>query len=262
MTMREVGEVKAAKAPLLGARDIHIFHGGRLILGGVNVELYPGEVVGLIGPNGAGKSSLLNVLAGDYPPAQGEVLVAGASYADLGDRGAAQIRSVMLQDTSVAFPFRVREVVQMGRSAWGDDVNDEARIDEALGLVGMSAYAEREITTLSGGERARAALARVIVQDAQVILLDEPTAAMDIGYSEKTMRIVRNQAAQGKGVLVVIHDLATAAKHCDRLVLLADQKVVAVGSPDEVCTSELLSEVYGWDIEVIEVAGERWIRPC
>lgn len=249
--------------PIVQARGIDLTVGGACphhVLKGVDVSVLPGEVVGLIGPNGAGKSTLLGVLSGDIEPDAGSVVLKDSTYRQLGDRKAAQVRSVMMQDTRVSFSFSVRDVVGMGRSAWGREPHDQNRIDHALRLVGLTEHQNRDITTLSGGERARAALARVMVQDAEVVMLDEPTAAMDMGYSEKTMLQIRDMAAEGKAVLVVIHDLETAARHCDRLVLLQEGKVVAQGPPARVCTSENLTEVYGWPIDVSFVDGAPWIR--
>lgn len=252
--------------PVIVGRDLSVWMGSkddrRQILHGIDVAVRPGEVVGLIGPNGAGKSSLMALLSGDREPDAGEVQLNGESYRQLGDRAAAQRRSVMLQDTSVAFSFSVREVVRMGRAAWPKDAKrDEHLVQEALRLVDLTHLADRDVTTLSGGERARAALARVIAQDAQLVMLDEPTAAMDIGHAERTLLLVRRLAAEGRAVLIVIHDLSTAAQHCDRVVLLSQGRVYAQGTPREVLSSENLSQVYGWPIKVTFTDDGPWIRP-
>jgi iron complex transport system ATP-binding protein len=134
-------------------------------------------------------------------------------------------------------------------------------VDACLADVGMLEMQDRDVTTLSGGERARVAFARVMAQQARCTLLDEPTAAMDIGHQERTMRSVRRVAAGGVGVIVVLHDLNLAAQYCDRLALLGDGRIEAVGSPAEVCTAERLSRVYEWPVSVDEMHGELWIRP-
>ncbi|KAB1502449.1 heme ABC transporter ATP-binding protein [Corynebacterium sp. 320] len=252
-----------AITPILSCTNVGLTVGGACtheVLKGVDVQVLPGEVVGLIGPNGAGKSTLLSVLSGDIEPDAGSVLLKGRAYSSYSDKEAARIRSVMMQNTQVSFSFSVRDVVAMGRSAWGKDSDDEQRVAHALEQVGLGEHADRDITTLSGGECARAALARIIVQDSDVVILDEPTAAMDIGHSEKTMLHVRDMAASGKAVLVVIHDLETAARHCDRVVLLKEGEVVAQGMPAHVCTSENLSDVYGWPVDVAYIDGVPWIR--
>ncbi|MGO1949220.1 MAG: heme ABC transporter ATP-binding protein [Mycobacteriaceae bacterium] len=252
--------------PLLHAGDIVVTVGpGRHpteILHGVDLTLHPGEVLGLIGPNGAGKSTLLAALSGDATPSGGSVLLAGRNYGDYGPREAAQHRAVMLQDPRVSFAHLVRDVVEMGRSAWPRDPARDARIvDDCLHEVGMGDMQDRDITTLSGGERARVAFARVMAQQAGCVMLDEPTAAMDIAHQERTMHSVRRLASRGAGVIVVLHDLNLAARYCDRLALLSEGGIVATGTPDEVCTADRLSGVYDWPVSVSRVDGHLWIRP-
>ncbi|WP_151529829.1 MULTISPECIES: heme ABC transporter ATP-binding protein [unclassified Corynebacterium] len=252
--------------PLLSAKNLNVSitvdNTERDLLSDISIDLQPSEVLGLIGPNGAGKSTLLAALSGDYAPNSGEVQLAGRSYAETSPREAGQLRSVMLQDTSVAFSFTVEDVVAMGRTPWKPDPDRDAEIvQEALELLDLTEFADREVSTLSGGERARAALARVIAQQSQAMLLDEPIAAMDIGRAEATMRTIRRVAQTGRGVLIIVHDLATAARHCDRLVLLQHGRMVVSGTPREVCTPEILSSVYGWDIDVTWEGDHPWIRP-
>lgn len=241
---------------------------GTEILHGVDLDVHAGEVLGLIGPNGAGKSTLLAALAGDHEPVAGQVLLDGRPYRDYDVREAARTRSVMLQDSRVSFPHLVRDVVEMGRSAWSgrngrtDRNPDRDLVDACLRDVGMLEMQDRDVTTLSGGERARVSFARVTAQQARCMMLDEPTAAMDIGHQERTMRSVRRVAGGGVGVIVVLHDLNLAARYCDRLALLDGGRVEAVGAPAEVCTGERLSRVYGWTVNVDAVGGELWIRPA
>lgn len=247
---------------LLVADNVTASLGGREILHRLSLSVESGEVLGLIGPNGAGKSTLLAVLAGDVHPDAGEVSLSGKDYRSYSARDAARVRSVMLQDPTVSFAHLVRDVVEMGRSSWPRDPDTDRNIvDRCLDEVGLTGLQHREITTLSGGERARVALARVMAQQARCVLLDEPTAAMDIGHQERTMRSARRLAEKGVGVIVVLHDLNLAAQYCDRLALLAGGRLVAVGSPAQVCTARRLSEVYHWPISVTDVDGALWIRP-
>ncbi|ANI91234.1 heme ABC transporter ATP-binding protein [Dietzia timorensis] len=236
---------------VLEARSVVVTAGKKTLVDGVDLQVRAGEVLGLIGPNGAGKSTLLSALAGDRPPHSGSVELFGRPYSDYSPRQAARLRAVMLQDPTVSFAHLVRDVVEMGRAAWpGDPDRDAQIIDRCLAEVDMTGMADREITTLSGGERARVALARVLAQTADCVMLDEPTAAMDIGHSERTMHTVRRVAGEGAGVVVVLHDLGTAAKYCDRLALLHAGRIFDVGTPEEVCTEDTLSHVYGWPISV------------
>jgi iron complex transport system ATP-binding protein len=251
-----------APEPLLAADSVTVSLGGREILHGLDLAVYPGEVLGLIGPNGAGKSTLLSLLAGDSEPDGGEVRLLGKSYREYSPKDAARARAVMLQDSTVSFAHLVRDVVEMGRAAWPRDPEADRRIvDGCLAEVGMDHMQFREITTLSGGERARVSLARVMAQKARCVMLDEPTAAMDLGHQERTMRSARQLAAGGDGVIVVLHDLNLAAQYCDRLALLEQGRMVAVGTPRQVCTADRLSRVYRWPVSVDEVDGSLWIRP-
>ncbi|WPF65803.1 heme ABC transporter ATP-binding protein [Corynebacterium sp. 22KM0430] len=250
--------------PVLAARGISVRIRGKELLSDVSLEVHPGEVLGLIGPNGAGKSTLLAALAGDHATAVGEVLLAGRPYGEYRPREAARLRAVMTQDTAVSFAHLVRDVVALGRTPWPrEPQRDREIIEYALGVLNLHELQERDITTLSGGERARVALARVIAQQARCVLLDEPTAAMDVGYQEYTLHLARHLAAAGVAVIVVLHDLGAASRFCDRLALLHDGHLAAVGTPEEVCTAERLSEVYQWPVAVDRVPGAGlWIRPA
>ncbi|WP_080793241.1 heme ABC transporter ATP-binding protein [Corynebacterium pacaense] len=233
--------------------NVTVAIGEKKLLDGVTMSAAAGEVLGLIGPNGAGKSTLLAVLTGDRDRIAGEVRIGGFDPATASPLHMAQLRAVMLQDVSVAFSFLVWDVVEMGRRPWektSDPETDRAVIEVALEATGVSHLAEREITTLSGGEKARVALSRVLAQQTPVVLLDEPTAAMDIGHQEQTLGIARALARSGAAVIVVMHDLNAAAAYCDRVVCLERGRVVAQGTVDEVYTSEILSGVYGWPIRV------------
>ncbi|MGA4842357.1 heme ABC transporter ATP-binding protein [Streptomyces sp. G45] len=238
---------------LAEAVDVRLSLGARDVLKGVSVSARAGEVLALVGPNGAGKSTLLAALAADLPVASGGVRVHGraAGYwpaADLALR-----RAVLPQSAALSFPFPVEDVVRMGRAPWAgtrrEDEDDRA-VREAMAATEVGAFAARPFSALSGGERARVALARVLAQRAPLLLLDEPTAALDLRHQELVLRVCRERAAAGDAVVVVLHDLGLAAAYADRAVVLRDGEVAADGAPAEVFDETLLTAVYRQPIEV------------
>ena len=211
-------------------RDVRAGFGEAEVLHGVSLDLVCGEVLALIGPNGAGKSTLLAVISGDLDPTGGAVQIDGAPLRDWSQAERAMRRSVLLQSVDVSFPFRVREVVEMGRAPWagtGACADDERIVRASLRLTETEEFAERPYTSLSGGERSRSAFARVLAQAAPIMLLDEPTAAMDVRHQEMVMRRAREYAATGAGVVIVVHALDVAAAYADREVVVRDGRLSA-----------------------------------
>ena len=236
---------------------------GSPILTDVSLSVEPGEFVALVGPNGAGKSTLLGVGSGDVAPASGQVHLFGAPLSAYAPKDAARKRSVLLQEQRIAFGFRARHVVEMGRTPWyrtpAEHRDDEA-VDAAIEQVAIGHLVDRIYPTLSGGEKSRTSLARIIAQEAQLVLLDEPTAALDIAHQEQVLSVVRELADNGCAVVVVLHDLALAAL-ADRVCLLNRGRVVADGRPADVITSELISEVYGHPVDVLNHRGSLLVVP-
>jgi iron complex transport system ATP-binding protein len=234
-------------------RDVGVRLGGRDVVDGVDLAVHHGELVALVGPNGAGKSTLLAVLAGDREPDRGTVLLGGLPIGRWSTRELAMRRAVLLQQSNVSFAFTVAETVRMGRYVWGDASaeEDDDLVAAAMRATEVDHLADRDVTSLSGGERARAAMARVLAQDAHVMLLDEPTAALDLRHQEQLLVLAAQRAAQGAAVVVVLHDLGLAAAHADRIAVLAGGSVCAVGSPVDVLRPELLADVYDWPVEVL-----------
>jgi len=252
---------------LLEVRGVRASLGGVEVLGGVDLVVAPGELVCLVGPNGAGKSTLLAVVSGDLVPTVGDVLLDGRSLERWDPGVLARRRAVLPQQVTVGFPFTVGEVVAMGRSPWaevdGADRRRDEVVREALVDVDVAHLADRPFPRLSGGERARAALARVLAQEAQLLLLDEPTSALDVHHTELVLAAVRRRVTDGGAAVVVLHDLLLAAAHADRVVVVAGGAIAADGPPGDVLRPDLLSAVYGHPIDVVRhpVTGGPLVLP-
>ncbi len=243
---------------VVAGESVTLIRGGRKLLDDVSVELHAGEVLALLGPNGAGKSTLLSLLSGDTTPDSGEVQFRGRPISAWPLTELARRRSVLLQDNQLMFPFTVHQVVEMGRAPWRrtpfEDHDNEA-IAEAIAAADISHLGNRRVPSLSGGERARVGFARVMAGRTGVLMLDEPTAALDLGHQETLLKLTRERAAAGDAVLVVLHDLNLAAAYADRIALLQQGKIVACGTPQEVLTAEIVSEVYATPVEVVAHPG-------
>lgn len=251
----ELGDT-SVKTAILQGKSLSFSYTDQPLLENVDIDIFPGEVLGILGPNGTGKSTLLGVLAGDFQPDSGQVLLRGKPLSSYSRLELARMRAVMPQNHDVPFAYTVREVVAMGRTPWREkNDEDEVIVEDALAASGIAHLGDREVTSLSGGERARATFSRVLAQNARLLMLDEPTAALDIAHQERLMRTCRSLVAGGAAVVLVIHDLQLAAAYCDRLVLLSRGKVFASGSVSEVLTQENLSEVYECPIRVFDVDG-------
>ena len=256
----------ATATPVLQACGVSVAFDGTPIVTDVDFELHAGQVLALVGPNGAGKSTLLAVLAGDIEPDSGTVLLHGQDLHQLKLAELARRRAVLLQEQRLAFPFTVREVVAMGRAPWRgrpEEDTDDAVVAQSLEVGDVTHLAGRMFPTLSGGEKGRASFARVIAQQTRVIMLDEPTAALDIRHQEAVLAQARAQAAAGDAVVVVLHDLSLAAAYADEVAVLDGGRVRGHGAPRDIFTSTLLSEVYRHPIEVFDhpVSGDLIILP-
>lgn len=239
---------------VIAARDVAVVRGGRRLLDDVSLDLHAGEVLALLGPNGAGKSTLLSLLSGDVTPDQGLVEFRGRPIGDWPLAELARRRSVLLQDNQIMFPFTVHQVVEMGRAPWRRtpfEDDDNAAITEAIAAADIGHLGNRRVPSLSGGERARVGFARVMAGRTGVLMLDEPTAALDLGHQETLLELTRQRAAAGDAVLIVLHDLNLAAAYADRIALLRDGRIVACDTPAAVLTAETVTEVYQTPVEVI-----------
>ncbi|MEV5409837.1 ABC transporter ATP-binding protein [Thermopolyspora sp. NPDC052614] len=219
----------------------------RLIVQDADVEVGPGEFVGLLGPNGCGKSTLLRGVYRALRPAAGLITVEGDDLVRLTPRESARRTAVVAQETPAELAFTVAEMVAMGRTPHKRPLDRTTTADElicaqSLERVGAGHLAARDFATLSGGERQRVLIARALAQQSRLLLLDEPTNHLDIRHQLEILRLVRDL---GVSTLAALHDLNQAAEYCDRLYLMDGGRIVAGGTPDEVLTAERVSQVYG-----------------
>jgi iron complex transport system ATP-binding protein len=240
---------------MLEVSDISIKYGPCDVVRAVTFELRDGEIIALLGPNGAGKTTLIRSLNGTIPTASGEILLDGKPLLSHSRRNIARRVAVVAQENETKFPVTVLEYVLAGRFANGspfgwESEHDSAMAREALRNCDLTAYASRLMNELSGGERQRVVLARALATDARILLLDEPTANLDLAHQAMMFRLVRERCREREASAIVItHDLNLAAEFADRVMLLRGGEVFAFGEPEEVLTESNLNEVY--DVQVL-----------
>jgi len=250
----------------LVARGLVAGYGARRVLGGIDLDLAPGTLIALVGPNGAGKSTLLRVLAGLLRPVAGTVHLDGRDVATIPRRELAGRIAVVPQSFDTLFPFTVREIVSLGRSARlslfsRPTAEDAQAVERALDELDLGTLAGRRMDSLSGGERQRAVLAMALAQETDVLLLDEPTVHLDPGHQRSTVLLVRDLArARGLVLVTVLHDLNLAAL-ADRIIALVDGLVAADGRPDEVLAAGPVERIFGPGLQVTRVDGRPVVIP-
>ncbi|HNM18121.1 MAG TPA: ABC transporter ATP-binding protein, partial [Nitrospira sp.] len=229
----------------------------RWVLQNVTVQVQSGEILGIVGPNGSGKTSLLKLLAKLAAPQRGDITLFGQSLAGLSQDDTARAVACVPQENPQLFPFTVAETVLMGRfphrhrSRWSlgfgwEDQDDCRAAAQAMETMDITHLASRLVTDLSGGERQRTMIARALAQMPRVLLLDEPTAFLDLQHQLDICSVVRRlREERGLTVVIVSHDLNLASQYCDRIAMLKDGRVAAIGTPSEVMSVETLREVYG-----------------
>ena len=234
---------------LLTARGLNVILAGRLVLKDVSLALSSGHLVALVGPNGAGKTTLLRALAG-LVPSDGAIEVGGAALSSLSLRERARRFAYLPQGHVVHWPLAARDIVALGRYPHG--ATDPARLTpkdteavlRAMQATDVMEFSERRVTELSGGERSRVALARVLAVEAPVILADEPTASLDPRHQFDVMKSLRASADNGVLVIVVTHDLGLAARFADTVLVLSDGRLVSQGAPAEALSEKVMGEVF------------------
>jgi iron complex transport system ATP-binding protein len=237
--------------------DLDLAIDGHPIVTGADLEVAPGEMVGLVGPNGSGKSTLLRAVYRMVRPAAGRVLLDDDDAWQLPSREVARRAAVVVQEPPSDFDFTAREVVAMGRLPYKglldrDTAADAGLVADALAQVGLAEVGDRPFATLSGGEKQRVLVARALAQQSRLLVLDEPTNHLDVRYQLEVLDLV---AQLGITTLVALHDLNLAASYCQRVYVLQDGAVVVGGAPDEVLTPSLVLRVFG-------VWADRWVHPA
>lgn len=242
---------------MLEMQEISLTLGGQPVLADISAELHAGTLTALVGPNGAGKSSLLKVAAGLVAPDTGSVALAGRNFADVRQR--ARAIAYMPQFQRVAWPLACRDVVALGLLPLG--LRDDALVMAALNKCRAAQFADRPIDTLSGGEQARVYLARLMVAQAPVMLLDEPVQSLDAAGALAVMHVLRGAANDGAAVGLVVHDLNLAAKFCDRVLLLDRGRLAAAGTAREVLSPELLQPIFKVEFDAVSSPEGQYLLP-
>ena len=248
----------------LSLDDVSVTLGGARVVDGLGAHVGEGEWVALIGPNGAGKTTALRAVAG-LVGYQGRVRMFGDDAATLTRRQIARVVALVPQVPLIPGDITVREYVLLGRTPYvsflgGESRADHAATEAALEQLDLTAFRDRRLDTLSGGERQRATLARALAQDAPILLLDEPTAALDVGRQQQVLELVDSlRASRRLTVLSTMHDLTLAGQYADRLLLLDEGRLVAAGSAEEVLTRPLIAEHYRAEVAVLDAPGSGFV---
>ena len=233
----------------LAAENLTLTRGGRNVVTGLSAALQPGQITAIVGPNGAGKSSLLLGLAGLLAPAAGAAVLDGASLAALHPRARAQAIGYLPQTPDIAWDVAVENLLALGRLPWRDRGTEA--VEAALAALDLELLRKRPVSRLSGGERARVLLARVLAGEPRWILADEPLAALDLAHQLSLIAHLKACARAGQGVVVVLHDLALAMNHATRVLVLKDGRMIADGSSAEALSPAVIAQ--GWGVAV------RWL---
>jgi iron complex transport system ATP-binding protein len=250
----------------LTAQGVGVRLGGRRVLQGIELAVAPGEIVAVIGANGAGKSTLLKAMSGLIAPAEGVVTLGGLALAGIDARTLGREIAYLPQERAVHWPLTVRRLVALGRLPFrarvaGPSADDARAVDEAMAAMDVSQFADRPVTELSGGERARVLLARALAQRPRFLVADEPTTGLDPAHGLTLFAQFVRMAAEGRAVVVALHDLSLAARYCHRVLLLKAGSMLALGTARAVLTPQHLAQAYGVRATVGEIEGRPVVLP-
>lgn len=250
-------------APLLAARNLTVQIGECLVCRDARFEVRAGECWGILGMNGAGKTTLLHTLAGLRPQAGGEIHLGETPLSRLTRRRIAQHLGLLLQDTPDPFPANVLDTALIGRhphlSRWQWETSEDlAQARAALSAVELGGLEHRSVTTLSGGERRRLALASLLVQAPTLLLLDEPTNHLDLRHQHRMLQLLQHQARGGRGIVMVLHDINHVVRYCDHVLLLFGDGEICQGKQAEILNAEVLSRLYGYPVVEMRLGEQRF----
>ena len=241
---------------MLRTKDLYYNYKEKPVLENINFELVPGEILGIIGPNGCGKTTLLGNLNKNLSPKGGCVMIRDTDLEDLKKKEIAKEIAVIPQTNEIKFSFTVREIVSMGRMPFqeafqGESYDDIEIIDDAIQKAGISDMTERYINTMSGGERQKVIIARALAQTPKILLMDEPTLHLDISAQFDILDLISELSKkEGLTVVIVSHDLSMAARYCDRIMMIHNHGIHAMGNTEDVLTPDNMRTVFDVDAEL------------
>lgn len=245
---------------MIETRNLTVAIDGTDILHNISVTLPKGKLIAIVGPNGAGKSTLLTAMGRLIPARRGEVIFDGFPIDDIATASLAKRLSIFSQSTPITPRLSVRDLISFGRYPHAQGKlsgADKLIVEQAIARLDLSEFADRYLVALSGGQRQRALLGMTLAQTGDMMLLDEPLNNLDIIHARSVMRVAREEVTMGRTVAVVLHDLTVAGAHCDHVIALKKGHIHSTGSPEEVLSQEVLSDLYDTHVDVVEMNGRR-----